>query len=219
MRKTLTASLVLALTVSPAAAQSITPVGVTATSTLGTGFYSPSSLINGNGLSGGLHNGDFSAMWVSELGVNQAQVMFDLGTTYALGGADIWNYNWGNPAQFQSTILRGVRDFRILTSLDGTSFGEVYAGRLALGTGEPLAAQTVTFGGTARFVQIDILNNYALGTYAERDWNSGLSEVRFLQAAAAVPEPGTWAMMLLGFAGIGASLRRRRHGGNLSQLA
>lgn len=31
-----------------------------------------------------------------------------------------------------------------------------------------------------------------------------------LTAVAAVPEPGTWAMMLLGFGGIGYSLRRRR---------
>ncbi len=29
-------------------------------------------------------------------------------------------------------------------------------------------------------------------------------------AIGAVPEPATWAMMLLGFAGIGVSLRRRR---------
>lgn len=31
-----------------------------------------------------------------------------------------------------------------------------------------------------------------------------------LAAAAAVPEPGTWAMMLIGFGGIGATMRRRR---------
>jgi hypothetical protein len=34
---------------------------------------------------------------------------------------------------------------------------------------------------------------------------------------SAVPEPATWAMMLLGFAGIGMSLRRRRP--TLAQLA
>lgn len=36
--------------------------------------------------------------------------------------------------------------------------------------------------------------------------------------AAAVPEPATWAMMLLGFGAIGASMRRRR-ARNVSQLA
>lgn len=36
---------------------------------------------------------------------------------------------------------------------------------------------------------------------------------------SAVPEPATWAMMLLGFAAIGASVRRRKLGVPLPQLA
>jgi hypothetical protein len=37
---------------------------------------------------------------------------------------------------------------------------------------------------------------------------------------AAVPEPGTWAMMLLGFGAIGFSMRRRRgKGAYLTQVA
>ena len=37
--------------------------------------------------------------------------------------------------------------------------------------------------------------------------------------AASVPEPATWAMMLIGFAGIGWQLRRRRSSGTLAQFA
>ena len=44
--KKLTLGGLLALTAAPAAAAVITPVGVTATSTLNTGFYSPNNLIN-----------------------------------------------------------------------------------------------------------------------------------------------------------------------------
>ena len=209
MMKVLALGIALGIAAVPAAAQVITPVGVTATSTLNTGFYSPSNLINSSGLSGALHDSSFSAMWASDLGVNQAQLTFDLGGTFSLGGASIWNYNFGNPAEFQSTILRGVQDFRILTSMDGLSFSEVFAGTLAPGTGQPLGGQNFTFAGDARFVQIDILNNYGLGTYAERDWNSGLSEVRFF-GTSAVPEPGTWAMMLLGFGAVGFGMRRRQ---------
>jgi hypothetical protein len=38
-------------------------------------------------------------------------------------------------------------------------------------------------------------------------------------AAGAVPEPGTWAMMLLGFGGIGFAMRRKRSKQQLLQLA
>lgn len=37
-----------------------------------------------------------------------------------------------------------------------------------------------------------------------------------VSSVAAVPEPGTWAMMLLGYGGIGASMRRRRQVGDRS---
>ena len=35
----------------------------------------------------------------------------------------------------------------------------------------------------------------------------------------AVPEPGTWAMMLLGFGGMGLAVRRRRKSAYIAQLA
>lgn len=38
----------------------------------------------------------------------------------------------------------------------------------------------------------------------------GVSNAAIFGFAAPVPEPATWAMMLLGFAGIGATMRRRR---------
>jgi hypothetical protein len=39
----------------------------------------------------------------------------------------------------------------------------------------------------------------------------------FATGAGAVPEPGTWAMMLVGFGGMGVAMRRRRRGGTLLQ--
>jgi hypothetical protein len=35
----------------------------------------------------------------------------------------------------------------------------------------------------------------------------------------AVSEPGTWAMMLLGFGGMGVAMRRRRRTSLISQIA
>lgn len=39
------------------------------------------------------------------------------------------------------------------------------------------------------------------------------------QIQAAVPEPGTWAMMLIGFGGMGVALRRRRKLSTIAQIA
>lgn len=46
----------------------------------------------------------------------------------------------------------------------------------------------------------------------------GVSNAAIYGYGAAVPEPATWAMMLLGFAGIGVSMRRRRRPA-LAQIA
>jgi hypothetical protein len=202
------AALAAASLSAPALADTIVPVAVTATDTFSLfGQYKSENLINGSGLTGGLHDGNFAAMWMTNLGVNQASLTFDLGALYNLDGARIWNYNFGNPAEFQSTILRGVKDFRLSGSANGTTFTELLSGRLLAGTGQPLAAQSFALAGTARFVRLDVLNNYGEGTYAERDWSSGLSEVRF--TGAAVPEPASWALMLGGFGLLGTALRRR----------
>jgi hypothetical protein len=58
---------------------------------------------------------------------------------------------------------------------------------------------------------IDVaLNNFALGTnLANGNLIVGHSEA-WASLGSAVPEPASWAMMLLGFAGVGAAMRRRR---------
>lgn len=62
------------------------------------------------------------------------------------------------------------------------------------------------------------------GTPGEVDGTNGYLAVLPVAAgeitpAAAVPEPGTWAMMLLGFGGIGYSMRKARRARALPQVA
>jgi hypothetical protein len=52
-------------------------------------------------------------------------------------------------------------------------------------------------------------NNAAPGTIQLTDSGGFSDAVLYRSTGGAVPEPATWAMMLLGFAGIGASMRRR----------
>ncbi|WP_168694381.1 PEPxxWA-CTERM sorting domain-containing protein [Sphingomonas flavalba] len=199
----------------PASAVVVTPVSVTASSTqTHGGFYKAENLINGSGLSGDLHDSNFANMWMTNQGVGAAQALltFDLGAVYTLTSADIWQYNFGTNTPVISTLDRGVKDFRILTSLDGASFAEVFSGRMERAPdGSPIGAQRFAIGGDARYVQIDILSNYAEGTIYTT-YSAGLSEVRF----NAVPEPATWAMMIGGFALVGGAVRRTRRAAPLA---
>lgn len=194
---------------SPTLAAEIAPVSVEASSTFFT--YNVNALIDGSGLNAdGLHDGTFSNMWMTDLGEPQGQLEFDLGGVYTIDAADIWQYNFGTNTPVISTLDRGVNSFRILTSLDGDDFDEVFSGNMTRAPGDTLvAAQTFAMGGvTARFVRFDLLTNFAGGTIYEDEYPVGLSEVRF-QGMAAVPEPATWALLILGFGLTGAAMRRR----------
>jgi hypothetical protein len=178
----------------PASAAVITPVAVEASSTFPV-FYLPANLINGSGLSGGLHDGDFNNHWMSDTTGEPAFLIFDLGTSVALTDARLWQYN------VDFGLDRGARDIAFSTSLDGVTFADAGTGTMARATGAPAAAQVFALDGTARYVRVDLLNNHG-----DRFTWTGLAEARF---AGAVPEPTTWAMLIIGFGFVGMAARRR----------
>lgn len=56
----------------------------------------------------------------------------------------------------------------------------------------------------------DVKNVTGMLFYADVGENIQVDNIRLTGNVAAVPEPATWAMMIMGFGGIGATLRRRR---------
>jgi hypothetical protein len=63
------------------------------------------------------------------------------------------------------------------------------------------------------------VNSITVSSRTDSNFNFGLSNAA-LFSTGAVPEPATWAMMLLGFGGIGMAMRRsRRRGTALMQIA
>jgi len=71
--------------------------------------------------------------------------------------------------------------------------------------------------GTSYIAVATAFNNGDSGAFTLTATGPGVTS--FNGATAAVPEPGTWAMMLLGFGGMGLALRRRCKLKTIAQLA
>lgn len=74
----------------------------------------------------------------------------------------------------------------------------------------------------ATLVHEDLIRLYPYdGGGWQRSNQTGIQSIASVprDVTGAVPEPGTWAMMLLGFGAIGLSVRRRRHALSIAQLA
>jgi hypothetical protein len=122
-----------------------------------------------------------------------------------------------------STTIEGLTLYGLLTgnqSIDGSLFVNPAPNTVLLsiaGLSIILNEQTMLGDGVTGIGistnAIDVgFNNFALGTNVlNGNVILGHSQAfASLASPAAVPEPATWAMMLMGFAGIGILLRRRR---------
>ena len=123
-----------------------------------------------------------------------------------------------------------------------TALGGTFSGTLVGVTGGTVVGDINTFlGSTNGFTGVQIIGiHYGEGStqddatvgnmtaFYKIDFGStptklsvnlrGLSNAYIFSSAPSVPEPATWAMMLLGFGGIGMAMRRRNKGG-LLQIA
>ena len=107
-----------------------------------------------------------------------------------------FNLEKGSPSSFLVNLTDSAGDTfnQTLSSLNGSNIFNVVA---PAGTTYTSATFSSTGGGFTDFKQLRVVN-----------------------AAGAVPEAATWMMMLLGFAGIGIAMQRRRRGiGALMQIA
>ena len=121
-----------------------------------------------------------------------------------------------------SVVVNGLTAFQALA----TAFGDPANGNP--GAGYPSQPCTVedapgtTCGANEAFFRNDVpITANVLNTITVTGLSRGNGSYggNLTFTPAAVPEPATWAMMLLGFAGIGWQLRRKRSGAALAQLA
>jgi hypothetical protein len=145
--------------------------------------------------------------WSSYGGYTSAKLNLDLGGVFTLDKAfvtDRVTSGGGNDG-----FVGGTTDFTTQFSLQAfsnASFTIASGGVLTFNKTTPVGPttiasflDTVSFSNmTTRYVQYRVL--------AANGGNTGLSDIHF----NAVPEPATWTLMILGFGGAGAMLRRRR---------
>jgi hypothetical protein len=84
--------------------------------------------------------------------------------------------------------------------------------------------QTFALGQGENFFGIVATGTDVIRTIAFDTNGSGVTDLRQVRLGGVstvgpVPEPGTWAMMLIGFGAMGAAMRRRRRTNNLLQIA
>ncbi len=141
-----------------------------------------------------------------------------------------------------ATVFRASSNAGLLTQLTFTlltgSFtaAEFNLERGALTGTAPLSITLTALGGGTRTFDVtnstgsnifDIIAGLPGESYTSASFSTtgggfdDLKQLRLVLAAptAAVPEPATWAMMLVGFGGIGLTLRRRRRNASMLKVA
>lgn len=158
--------------------------------------YDVNNLVNGAGLSGNIHDGTWSNKWMTNQTVT-GTLTFDLGTIYDISSTSIWNYGGGCCGDGRS-----VKDIEILTSIDGLTYSSIGSFVLSQSATASITADVIALNTTAQYIRFDLNSNYG-------DSYTGLSEVQFNGDAAAIPEPFSFALLALGFIGIGFSRRKK----------
>lgn len=127
-------------------------------------------------------------------------------TIYDWGSGDVMLFGWNSTATF--TFASAVTAFSIdLMSIANSAVTMTVAGNSFSRAVATNVNPNRTFFGLTSDTGITGFTLTAAGGYGEFD-NLTLTSARAVSAA--VPEPATWAMMLIGFGGIGVAMRRRK---------
>jgi hypothetical protein len=124
------------------------------------------------------------------------------GTETFAGGLVNLGFGFGN---FGLTLVGGEQYLLSFTSIGGTGTVSMYDLPLAL------------TGGSTQFSQGSYTYNFATGTgqtwsHLNFAWNSGDAITLSGITVTAVPEPESWAMLMVGLAAVGGMARRRKAG-------
>ncbi|RYF10870.1 MAG: PEP-CTERM sorting domain-containing protein [Oxalobacteraceae bacterium] len=106
------------------------------------------------------------------------------------------------PAQYFSFVLGSLDSYNQLTLVFANGSSTIFTGREIIGETSPGAFNSNTAGR----VSFDVGGGAGISTAI---FTSSQAAFEIDSLASAVPEPATWAMMMVGLGVIGGSLRRR----------
>ncbi len=161
--------------------------------------------------------GGFSTCYATQTGVVQGPVANDPTASPAVYKLNLNDNGSASTSETNTTLFSTVTGGEFTITLTDGVLNFTYL----QGAGDPVL----------HYVDIKLANTYYLfynaaaitgGSFTLSNYSrNGLSHITFFDTGSpAVPEPATWAMMLLGFGGIGMTMRRsRRRSGALSQVA
>jgi len=115
-------------------------------------------------------------------------------------GINYLSFLWGSPNTFNRLTLTSSTG----ATYDFTATGGGFGVSFPVNNGDETFNQSVQFAATAG----DAIRS---ATFSNDPLQNAFEVGRFtVQTVAAVPEPSTWAMMILGFAGVGFMAYRHR---------
>lgn len=129
-----------------------------------------------------------------------AQVTYDLGVIFGIDRLALWNEE-----------SSGIGTLDLSVSTDGISFTSLGSFNPVGATNlDPYRAQIFSFAATnARLVRFS-MSGCPNGANTFQACAIGEVAFRSAEVSGAVPEPATWAFMLVGFGAIGGALRAKR---------
>lgn len=137
------------------------------------------------------------------------------GLTVSADPADLWNAGplprWSNANGLTGNLYAVAGDDSGAAA--GTLIGQNFGTFTANGLTAPYGALVGSIGGVFKLLGTSFngpaWNTGELSLYYWDSNNGDNSESVAVDVSAAVPEPGTWALMMVGFAVVGFGLRRR----------
>lgn len=198
MRKLSVLAAASALTFMAAPAQAAVTVITPGVQPAGTSFLVAGNVENGPIVASfghaGILAGTFTDMFqftIPQTGTGSGSVISSVTLRNFLGATDL---------DFTSVLVNGVAASLVLRDAAGNVCSTRGVG--TCGATESFAINDVpVLSGVLNTIMVNGVSR-GLGSYG--------GNATFVPSVAAVPEPGTWAMMLLGFGAIGFSMRRRR---------